>query len=299
MSVGLHILYGVMGAGKTNYAVNELLGKTTYKRCICNVPLSEDFISSHPLIKFEIKDKYSPQDVISQITSDNPSTIFIVDESQLVLTSLNTSACKSFAKKMSQIRQDDQDVILIAQTSKMLPSIIKEVATDCYKFENQNNKGLKGLSRVQCFVGGYDYSTKLLNTFTYKQVFGNYSTSNWESTEKPKNLFKGTYIKLGICIVFALFLLSFVAYKVSGIKSRYMEPEQKKVVSSGLSGVVSVPLNSGSFASSSSGSFPTFGSSCVRSFTEQNSVFHLITNEGLIYAVGLTDFLSIPRCPLN
>ena len=24
MSVGLHILYGVMGSGKTNYAVNEL-----------------------------------------------------------------------------------------------------------------------------------------------------------------------------------------------------------------------------------------------------------------------------------
>ena len=27
MAIGLHILYGVMGSGKTNFAVNELLTK--------------------------------------------------------------------------------------------------------------------------------------------------------------------------------------------------------------------------------------------------------------------------------
>ena len=32
MSIGLHILYGVMGSGKTNFAVNELLDKTTYQK---------------------------------------------------------------------------------------------------------------------------------------------------------------------------------------------------------------------------------------------------------------------------
>lgn len=293
MSVGLHILYGVMGAGKTNYAVNELLGKSTYKKCICNVPLSEDFIKEHSSIEFVIKDKYSPSDVISEISSDNPSCIFIVDESQLVLTSLNSSACKSFAKKMSQIRQDDQDVILIAQTSKMLPSIIKEVATDCYKFENQNTKGIKGISRVQCFVGGYDYSTKLLNTFTYKQVFGNYSTSNWESTEKPKNLFKGTYIKLGLCVVLALFLIGFVVYKVVGIKKKYIDD----VSISSSSTAISVP--SVALSPSVVDSLPSPSKEdCVRSFSEENSVFHIITNKGKIYAVGLNTFISIPRCPV-
>ena len=61
---------------------------------------------------------------------------------------------------MSQIRQDDQDVNLIAQTSKMLPSIIKDVATDCYKFENDNIKGFKKSSSVTSYKGGYDYSTR-------------------------------------------------------------------------------------------------------------------------------------------
>lgn len=145
MAVGLHILYGVMGSGKTNYAVNELLDKTTYKKVICNVPLCQDYkqeLESRG-ISVEIFDKTDPKSVIDKINSENPQCFFIVDESQLCLTSANAVLCKVFAKKMSQIRQDDQDVNLIAQTSKMLPSIIKEVATDCYKFENNNVKGLK------------------------------------------------------------------------------------------------------------------------------------------------------------
>ena len=43
MAIGLHILYGVMGSGKTNYAVNALLDKTTYKHVVCNVPLTEEY----------------------------------------------------------------------------------------------------------------------------------------------------------------------------------------------------------------------------------------------------------------
>ena len=39
LGVGLHILYGRMGGGKTNFSVNEILTSTTYKKCILNVPL--------------------------------------------------------------------------------------------------------------------------------------------------------------------------------------------------------------------------------------------------------------------
>ena len=59
MSIGLHILYGVMGSGKTNFAVNELLDKTTYKKVICNVPLSDEYKKQleQKGIEFQIFDK--------------------------------------------------------------------------------------------------------------------------------------------------------------------------------------------------------------------------------------------------
>ena len=46
IGVGLHIIYGRMGSGKTNYAVNELLKSTTYKHCVLNVPLFPEFKES-------------------------------------------------------------------------------------------------------------------------------------------------------------------------------------------------------------------------------------------------------------
>ena len=100
MPVGLHILYGKMGSGKTNYAVNELLEKTTYKHVICNVPLSQEFIDKlkHREINVELIDKYKPSEVISKINSNNPQTFFIVDESQLVLTSASAVFSKNFAR---------------------------------------------------------------------------------------------------------------------------------------------------------------------------------------------------------
>ena len=170
-----------MGSGKTNYAVNELLEKTTYKHVVCNVPLTEEYkkeLTERGII-LEIFDKLDPKSVIDKINSENPQTFFIIDEAQLTLTSANVAICKRFAKQMSQIRQDDQDVNLIAQTSKMLPSIIKEVATDCYKFENNNIKGFKKSSSVSLYKTGYDYSTRKISEFTYNHVYGKYSTSNW------------------------------------------------------------------------------------------------------------------------
>lgn len=297
MSVGLHILYGVMGAGKTNYAVNVLLKNTKYKKVICNVPLNPDFMASLDGVIFDIKDKYKPLEVIDLINQDNPSTLFIVDESQLCLTSSNVAECKRFAKKMSQIRQDDQDVILIAQTSKMLPTIIKAVATDCYLFENKNVKGIKGESKVKTFLGGNDYSTKLLETFTYKQVFGNYDTSNWESTETPKNLFFRTYIKMALLAVAILLVSGFVIWKFYSFFSRFGSdelPEDKETPA---------------FVSPSGSTFADIQnepsqpmpdtSECVRSFNVSPSgIVYIITDKGKNYALSSFKFVTLPRCPL-
>ena len=120
---------------------------------------------------------------------------------------------QNFCKKMSQIRQDDQDVNLIAQTSKMLPSIIKDVATDCYKFVNNNVKGLKKSSAVAHFQTGYDYENRKTEEFTYSHVYGNYSTSNWETTEKPKNLYKKVYIKIALIFLALVIIVTFIVIK--------------------------------------------------------------------------------------
>lgn len=290
MSVGLHILYGVMGAGKTNYAVNKLLAETTYKHVICNVPLDQHFMDSFPGVEFEIVDKYSPQDVISKISPENPSTLFIVDESQLVLTSLHSSACKSFAKKMSQIRQDDQDVILIAQTAKMLPAIIKEVATDCYKFENQNTKGVDKLSKVCKYIGGNDYTTKLIETSIFRQVYGNYETSNIETTEKPKNLYKGQYIKLGLCIAFVVAVVIVLFFLLGGLKDKYMGSsvvDSKDPALTSLSTFNDIQQNN---------VLDSIG--CVRSFVQNGNIFYTINDKGIKNALSVYDFVRAPRCPL-
>lgn len=286
MSVGLHILYGVMGAGKTNYAVNKLLAETTYKHVICNVPLCQSFMDSMAGVEFEIIDKYSPHSVIEKISPENPSTLFIVDESQLCLTSLHSSACKNFAKKMSQIRQDDQDVILIAQTSKMLPAIIKEVATDCYKFENQNTKGINKLSVVQKYIGGNDFTTKLIESSTYRQVFGNYDTSNIETTEKPKNLYKGQYVKLGLLVLFFVVALVLIIILVSRLKTKYYDSPE----------VPSAAVSTFSDIQTRETLIDSLG--CVRSFHQDRHIFYIITEDGKKHAVSLYNFIRLPRCTL-
>lgn len=289
MAVGLHILYGVMGSGKTNYAVNELLYKSTYKHIICNVPLSEEFKKTFPDdVFFDIKEKTDPKSVIDLINSENPSTFFIVDESQLVLTSANVTACKNFAKKMSQIRQDDQDVVLIAQTSKMLPSIIKDVATDSYKFENNNVKGLKKSSHCEVYKGGYDYKTRLTSEFTYTHVYGNYSTSNWETTEKPKNLYKPVYIKLALIFLLVFFLLGVIIYKLSNLKDKYIDNNGE---------TANVILSEKT--SSTKRSIPFSDSVCVRSWHYRGlGIVEYVTNQGLSKMAVVDSFLVYPKCPL-
>ena len=70
-------------------------------------------------------------------------TLFLIDEAQMVLLSANKLLVDSFVKKkkMSQIRQNNQCVVVIAQISKMLPQSIKDLAESCFFFENNNVKG--------------------------------------------------------------------------------------------------------------------------------------------------------------
>lgn len=292
MPIGLHILYGVMGSGKTNYAVNEMLDKTNYKHVICNVPLTEDYKKEleNRGISLEIFDKLDPKSVIDKINSDNPQTFFIVDESQLCLTSANVTLCKRFAKQMSQIRQDDQDVNLIAQTSKMLPSIIKEVATDCYKFDNNNKKGFSKSSNVSLHRGGYDYKTTIINEFTFTHTYGRYSTSNWEQTEKPKVLYKGVYIKLAFIALIIFVLLGVVIYKLTNLKSKYVDKETAKE---------SIKTEKVHHESKQNKQVNNeFG--CVRSFSAKtNGVVYFVNDSSKVFIVPVGVFVDVPKCPIT
>ena len=85
IGVGLHIIYGRMGSGKTNYAVNELLKSTTYKHCVLNVPLVPEFKETFMDTDFVEYKKLEPEKVIRSIDEEHQDTFFIVDESQMVL----------------------------------------------------------------------------------------------------------------------------------------------------------------------------------------------------------------------
>ena len=295
MAIGLHILYGVMGSGKTNYAVNEMLDKTKYRHVVCNVPLTEEYKKEleNRGIKLEIFDKLEPKSVIDKINSDNPQTFFIVDESQLCLTSANVSLCKRFAKQMSQIRQDDQDVNLIAQSSKMLPSIIKEVATDCYKFDNNNKKGFSKSSHVMLFNGGFDYQTRVISEFTFNHVYGKYLTSNWEQTEKPKVLYKGVYIKLGVMLSLALALILYVVFGVFDMKKKYFHEDLKKLPQQQQTN----GEKQHEFSTTSQQNASSFG--CVRSFkANPNGTVQFVNDSNKVYLVSVIAFSSVPKCPI-
>ena len=292
MAVGLHILYGVMGSGKTNYAVNELLEKTTYKKVICNVPLTQEYIDKlkEREIEVQIFEKTDPRGVIDKINSENPQTFFIVDESQLCLTSANVALCKVFAKKMSQIRQDDQDVNLIAQTSKMLPSIIKEVATDCYKFVNNNTKGLKKSSHVEHFQTGFDYQARKTEEFTFSHVYGTYLTSNWETTEKPKNLYKRVYIKIGIIVFVLIIAIVFLIIKITVYNDKITHKGKAKNENTKIETLQNIGVSTKDTKTDSL---------CVRSWQIDNrGLVYAITKKGEYKVFSLPAFGSVSKCPL-
>lgn len=289
IGVGLHILYGRMGSGKTNYAVNELFVSTTYKRCILNVPLTPEFketFNDREILEFG---KLEPEKVIRMIDEEHQNTFFIVDESQMVLMSANKVMVDSFCKKMSQIRQNNQCVIVIAQISKMLPDTIKKLAESCFFFENNNVRGVEKTSKVKHYRSGFDYTTRLIETFTYVHVYGNYESTNVPTTEKPKNLYKRTYIKIGAVFAVALVLFGFGGWRIYCFISKYTSSDDEQIknnfVVKNTDNVNFEQINNDSL--------------CVRSYTNyDNNLFKVAYNTGEISFLPLSVFNKTKKCHL-
>lgn len=285
LGVGLHILYGRMGGGKTNFAVNEILTSTTYKKCILNVPLFPEFEETLD-IEFEKFKKLEPEKVIRKIDDEHTDTIFIVDESQMVLLSANKLMVDSFVKKMSQIRQNNQCVIVIAQISKMLPASIKDLAESCFFFENNNVKGREKSSHVKHYRTGYDYSTRLIEEFTFIHKYGNYETSNTPTTEKPKNLYKRTYIKIFLVFAVALVLFIFAGVKFYSFFGRDSSPApvdlEPRITTPQK---IEISIND---------------SLCVRSWSLlEHGIVRVMFEDGQMEYLPISDFSKTKRCSLK
>ena len=285
LGVGLHILYGRMGGGKTNFAVNEILTSTTYKKCILNVPLFPEFEETLD-IEFEKFKKLEPEKVIRKIDDEHTDTIFIVDESQMVLLSANKLMVDSFVKKMSQIRQNNQCVIVIAQISKMLPASIKDLAESCFFFENNNVKGREKSSHVKHYRTGYDYSTRLIEEFTFIHKYGNYETSNTPTTEKPKNLYKRTYIKIFLVFAVALGLFIFAGVNFYSFFGRDSSP-----TSVDLEPRIATPQKT---------EISINDSLCVRSWSLlEHGIVRVMYEDGQMEYLPISDFSKTKRCSLK
>lgn len=290
IGVGLHIIYGVMGSGKTNFAVNDLLKSTTYKHCVLNVPLFPEFKESLVDKDFIEYAKLEPEKVIRDIDEAHQDTFFIVDEAQMVLLSANKIMVDSFCKKMSQIRQNNQCVVVIAQTSRMLPKDIKKLALDCFWFENNNIRGKEKSSKVKHYKGGDDYSTKLIDEFTFTHVYGTYESTNTPTTEKPKNLYKRTYIKIGFIFGLALLLFLFGGYKIYSFICKFTDKENDSNESSFVPNFTNKLDNLEQVINDSL---------CVRSYViYNNNLMKVVYNTGELSFLPLSVFNKAKKCHL-
>ena len=289
LGVGLHIIYGRMGAGKTNFAVGELLPVTTYKKVITNIPLFQEFRDTMPDVEFTLYKKLEPEKVIRSIDELHQDTFFIIDEAQMVLMSANRLLVDSFVKKMSQIRQNNQCVLIICQISKMLPQSIKDLAESCFFFENNNVKGVEKSSKGKRYRTGYDYTSRLIDEFTYIHKYGFYETSNTPTTEKPQNLYRRAHIKVFLIFLVAGLLFVFVGYKFYSFFSGFGDdekPQEKQVISTESSVVNDVSLVSDSL--------------CVRSWVHQeNGIVFYMQNDGQMKYSSITKFVNLPKCSLK
>lgn len=290
LGVGLHIIYGRMGAGKTNYAIGEVLENTTYKKCVLNVPLNAEYVQTKDIVFTQYK-KLEPEKVIREIDEQHQDTLFIVDEAQMVLLAANSLLVNSFVKKMSQIRQNNQCVVVIAQISKMLPASIKDLAESCFFFENNNVKGLQKSSKVKHYRTGYDYTTRLIGEFTWHHVYGLYESTNTPTTEKPKNLYKRTYFRLFLIFGGALLLFVFVGYKFYSFFSGFDDEQinTNKFVSNEQTITNKVVSNK-----------QTNDSLCVRSWVyQEHGIVFYMQNNGQMKYVSIPQFSMLSKCPLH
>lgn len=290
LGVGLHIIYGRMGAGKTNYAVGEILPVTTYKKVVTNIPLYPEFQATMPDVEFTLFKKLEPEKVIRMIDGEHQDTFFLVDEAQMVLMSANKLLVDSFVKKMSQIRQNNQCVVVIAQISKMLPNSIKDLAESCFFFENNNVKGVEKSSKGKRYRTGYDYSSRIIDEFTYIHKYGLYETSNTPTTEKPQNLYRRAHIKLFLIFGAAAALFIFAGYKFYKFFAGFDEQTNTD----------NVVQNEQTITSNFVSNKQNNDSLCVRSWVHQeHGIVFYMQNDGQMKYVSIAQFITLPKCSLH
>lgn len=290
LGVGLHIIYGRMGAGKTNFAVGEILPSTTYKKVITNIPLFPEFQATLPDIEFTLFKKLEPEKVIRLIDDEHQDTFFIVDEAQMCLMSANKLLVESFVKKMSQIRQNNQCVVIICQISSMLPKKIKELGASCWFFENNNEKGVEKSSHGKRYRTGFDYSSRLIEEFTYIHKYGLYETSNTPTTEKPQNLYKRAHIKLFLIFGAASALFIFAGFKFYKFFSGF---DDEQTISDNVVHNEQINLNNVVHHELINDSL------CVRSWVHrEHGIVYYMQNDGQMKYISISQFLTLPKCPL-
>lgn len=291
-----------MGAGKTNYAVNELFKDTKYKRLICNIPLTEDFKKQYPDVEFIIYDKYDVESVVKAVNPENSNSFIIIDEAQLVLQFKTKAICKAFNNACTRIRQDNQIVILITQTSDFLDEGLRKIIYQSFKLESQKqkSKSLEKVSFVKIYNGGTDYETKKIETKLFKHVYGNYESENFEPTEKPKVVMNKT--KTIIILCFIVFIISaFITVKSCvSAKTQLMDrsklgkkKEPKKEV---ITEVLPAQQQQNLQEIQNILSVDTI---CIRSYLlKENGVIYAIDSLGYQKIYTLSSFPSVRKCPI-
>jgi hypothetical protein len=242
-----------------------------------------------PDVEFTLFKKLEPEKVIRMIDAEHQDTFFLVDEAQMVLMSANKLLVDSFVKKMSQIRQNNQCVVVIAQISKMLPNSIKDLAESCFFFENNNVKGVEKSSKVRRYRTGYDYSSRIIDEFTYIHKYGLYETTNTPTTEKPQNLYRRAHIKLFLIFGAAASLFIFAGYKFYKFFAGFDDEQTNEFISDEqtiINKVVSNEQNNNSL--------------CVRSWVHQeHGIVFYMQNDGQMKYSSIAQFVTLPKCPLH
>jgi hypothetical protein len=294
--IGLYAVYGTMGAGKTNFVVNNLLKDTKYQKVISNVKFTDEFINSLPNIEFITYDKYDVLSVIASVNPNNPNSFIIVDECQLVLQNKQSKITKDFMNACTRIRQDNQVVILITQSSEFLPSGLLDIIYQSFKLTSQKQKAksLEKISILETFQGGIDYQTKLIDKTIYKMVYGNYETSNFDATEKPKILLGKQKIIIIVCSIIFILAVIFVIKKVFQAKDFFMH--RKNVNKEKVEENITLKTNN-QVIENLEQTTPQTQEICVRTYHTQGAIIYAIDSLGYQKIYSLNDFLSVRKCP--
>lgn len=292
--IGLYAVYGTMGAGKTNFVVNNLLKDTKYQKVISNIPFTEEYKALTPQIEFITFDKYDVISVVAAVNPTNSNSFIIIDECQLVLQNKTSKVTKDFINACTRIRQDNQVVILITQSSEFLPSGLLDIIYQSFKLTSQKQKAksLEKISILETYQGGIDYNTKLIDKSIFKLVYGNYETSNFDATEKPKILLGKQKIIIITCAIILLFLIIFIGKKVNNAKNFYMYNEKSGKKTEEIQTLqtnrqivqdIKEPIQTNDL--------------CIRTHHTKGSIVYAIDSLGYQKVYSLNDFLSIRKCP--